>query len=323
MQRSAHLLDEAIDAARLVGNTQAISFSLFDRSLSALMAGDIEVALERGRESVELAATFERGLVSVYAGGMYALALLESGDVGAAHALLLDSGGGEQLHDFAGSWRSMYLEALARCSLTLDMPEQARAAAAQARREADHYAMDLPAMMADRAEAAVALAGGRLDDALGFALSSVRNADRIGSPVFIAAACILAGRALSAAQRKDEASEQLSRAVAVFDALGAQRYRDRVEAQLRELGGARSRRPKRGEQLTHGLGALSGRELEVAALIRSRHTNKEIASELFLGIKTVETHVRNIFNKLGVTSRVEIARVLERSALAPSGGVGG
>ena len=43
-----------------------------------------------------------------------------------------------------------------------------------------------------------------------------------------------------------------------------------------------------------------------------RRTNPEIASELFLSIKTVETHMRNIFRKLEVSSRVEVARVLER-----------
>ena len=49
----------------------------------------------------------------------------------------------------------------------------------------------------------------------------------------------------------------------------------------------------------------------MASLIRDRRTNKEIAGELFLSLKTVESHVRNIFGKLGVSSRVDIARALE------------
>ncbi len=50
-------------------------------------------------------------------------------------------------------------------------------------------------------------------------------------------------------------------------------------------------------------------------LITNRFTNREIAAELFLGIKTVETHIRNIFNKLGVSSRLEVARIGEGSAV--------
>lgn len=56
--------------------------------------------------------------------------------------------------------------------------------------------------------------------------------------------------------------------------------------------------------------------MEVAELIRSHSTNREIAGELFLSLKTVETHVRHISDKLCVSSRAEIARTLEANPRA-------
>ena len=49
----------------------------------------------------------------------------------------------------------------------------------------------------------------------------------------------------------------------------------------------------------------------MARLVVDRRTNQEIADELFLSLKTVETHMRNMFRKLDVSSRVELARKVE------------
>jgi signal transduction histidine kinase len=65
--------------------------------------------------------------------------------------------------------------------------------------------------------------------------------------------------------------------------------------------------------------ALSERELQVGRLVVDRKTNPEIAAELFLSLKTVESHLRNIFRKLDVHSRVEVARAIERADRAGDG----
>lgn len=51
----------------------------------------------------------------------------------------------------------------------------------------------------------------------------------------------------------------------------------------------------------------------MALLVTDRKPNPEIAAELFLSQKTVETHLRNTFNKTGVADRVALARAVERS----------
>ena len=50
----------------------------------------------------------------------------------------------------------------------------------------------------------------------------------------------------------------------------------------------------------------------MARLVVDRRTNPEIARELFLSVKTIETHLRSIFRKLDVSSRHDVARVMER-----------
>lgn len=60
---------------------------------------------------------------------------------------------------------------------------------------------------------------------------------------------------------------------------------------------------------------LSERETEVVVLIASGHRNKEIASKLFISEQTVKTHLSNIFQKLGVNDRLELALYAMRNGL--------
>ena len=56
-----------------------------------------------------------------------------------------------------------------------------------------------------------------------------------------------------------------------------------------------------------GLGALTGREREVLALVAAGRTNHDIAGELFISPKTASVHISHILAKLGATSRTEAA----------------
>jgi DNA-binding CsgD family transcriptional regulator len=62
-----------------------------------------------------------------------------------------------------------------------------------------------------------------------------------------------------------------------------------------------------------GVGSPAERARQVARLVVDRKTNPEIAAALFLSQKSVETHLRDIFRKLDVGSRVEVARAVERA----------
>ena len=96
---------------------------------------------------------------------------------------------------------------------------------------------------------------------------------------------------------------------------GSARYRAAAEQELRKLGRKIHRRTRPGRSDATGVGSLTARELEIARLVVDRRTNPEIAAALFLSQKTVETHLRNVFHKLDVSSRVEVARAVEDSEL--------
>jgi DNA-binding NarL/FixJ family response regulator len=82
---------------------------------------------------------------------------------------------------------------------------------------------------------------------------------------------------------------------------------------LRKLGRHIHRRTRPGAPDAPGVASLTERELQVARLVVDRRTNREIAAELYLSLKTVESHMRNLFRKLDVSSRVEVARTIEHA----------
>jgi DNA-binding NarL/FixJ family response regulator len=138
----------------------------------------------------------------------------------------------------------------------------------------------------------------------------------VGAPIEAALSRTLAGRALSRAGKRDRAVAELQRAAEAFEGCGALRYRELAERELGKLGHRPHRRTRAGKADGVGIDRLTEREIQVARLVVDRKTNPQIAAELFLSQKTVETHLRNIFRKVGVTTRVELARAVMRDDIA-------
>jgi DNA-binding CsgD family transcriptional regulator len=161
-----------------------------------------------------------------------------------------------------------------------------------------------------QARAAVRLAIGDALGAADLAQSAATTADVVGARVVAGRSRTLAGRALARAGRSNDAILWLDRAEAELSACGAARYADHAARELRRLG---RRVTRTGRRAADGL-QLSRRELEIAELVAQGKTNREIAAELFLSTRTVESHLGRIFAKLGVSSRAAVGGMLARRA---------
>jgi DNA-binding NarL/FixJ family response regulator len=118
-----------------------------------------------------------------------------------------------------------------------------------------------------------------------------------------AAALLAHGSWLRRGRRPTAARALLERAAGVAAACGATPLAERATQEFRAAGGQRLARH------ATGVDALTPSERRVAALAAAGRSNKAIAQELFVTIKTVEVHLSNTYRKLGVASRADLARL--------------
>ena len=127
--------------------------------------------------------------------------------------------------------------------------------------------------------------------------------DRDLRPFSRARTLLLLGEHLRRERRRAEARPHLRSAIEAFDRLGASPWEKRARAELRASGEtARKREPSTLTQLTP-------QQEQIVRLVADGATNKEVATQLFLSPRTVDYHLRNIFVKLGISSRADLIRL--------------
>ncbi len=315
---AARRTEQAIEIAHLAGSDQLMAWAETMHCWVAGRRGELTDAIAAGREAVRIGESVAKGPYTVVASCWLGDALVESGAPAEGHAAVLAAVEGPELPEVEPAFRSCIYEVLSRAELAQGKLEDARTWARRAQVAVEGLGLPGRESFALRALAQVALAEGRAQEAAALGLEAAEKAGaayRIES----ARARVVAGRALAAGGDREGALAELERASAQLAECGALRYRDQAVRELRRLGKPVGRGGRRGRG-ERGLEALSGREREVADLAAERLTNREIAERLVLSEKTVERHMSRIFQKLGVSSRVEVAREIERSAaLAESG----
>jgi DNA-binding CsgD family transcriptional regulator len=131
-----------------------------------------------------------------------------------------------------------------------------------------------------------------------------------GSRAFLGRALELRARAL---QRTDRpaAVQAFREAADVFRSCGAAFRLNRAVEELKELG----TRGRRAAGATLGPDALTQRERQVVRLAAEGKTHREIGEKLFIGQRTVETHLANAYAKLGIESKVDLMRRISQLGL--------
>jgi DNA-binding CsgD family transcriptional regulator len=207
-------------------------------------------------------------------------------------------------------------ELLTRAELALGLTDAAARWAEQAADVAGQVGLPGLDAQAKRAQAALLLGRGRPADAATLAAASAEQAEAARQPIWGARSRVLAGAALAQAGNAEAAIEQLVRAQETFAVHGAWRYRDQAARGLRQLGVHVVAERGRGQTPAPahaGLEALSKREMTVASLVHGGRTNRQIAQELSISLKTVENHLAKAFRRLGISSRAQLAMLVERS----------
>ncbi|MEV5240733.1 AAA family ATPase [Streptomyces cinnamoneus] len=130
-------------------------------------------------------------------------------------------------------------------------------------------------------------------------------ADDDGAAYDRARTALLLGERLRRDRRAGAARPYLRQAAETFHRLGAVPWEGRARGELRAAG------ESGGPAGPDALAALTSQELRIARLVADGASNRDVAARLFLSPRTVEYHLYKVYPKLGVTSRTELARLLQ------------
>jgi DNA-binding CsgD family transcriptional regulator/tetratricopeptide (TPR) repeat protein len=246
-----------------------------------------------------------------HAAWLLSLQATADGDPRRAHAWLSAMGEAERSHVLSRLWMDTADEPqIVRMALAVGDRELAESAVAEANRRAE-LSPDVLSLAAIAAHAGGLLDGDsqKLSEAVSLFEGSLRSLAH-------AAAWEDLGLARQRQGTAGPAIDALTQALVIFARAGATWDSARLRSRLRALG--IRRRVPAAERPATGWPALTKSELAVAQLVATGLTNREVAERLFVSPHTVNTHLRQVFAKLEVNSRVDLTRLATERNGGPS-----
>jgi class 3 adenylate cyclase/DNA-binding CsgD family transcriptional regulator len=334
--------DEVVERAVARSEPLRLAFGLIFRGGVHLRAGRVADAEADQRAALDVPQEMWTGsAVPVDALALLAETLLERGGPDAAGGALEDLGAAERLSDYQGN--STVLMARGRIRLARGLAEEAADDLLELGRRCESWTLRNPAAYPWRSQAAIALRGTDPDrarelieeelelarafgaaGALGVGLRAaglVHGGDEgialleegvevlATSPVRLehAHALVDLGAAQRQAGRREAARVRLAEGLDGAVVCGSTPLAEYARAEL-ALAGARPRRDR-----VTGRDALTPSELRVVRIAIAGRSNREIAEQLWVTLKTVETHLSRAYRKLGIKTRQELEEALSEA----------
>ena len=291
--------DEGYELAVQAGQATLCAYLLALRALADALAGDVEAARERAERALAVAED-----TSGRPAEHFALAALGEAELSVGRAA-------EAALALGPLVAFLRREQIREPGAARVVPNQVEALIALGELEEASELLDWYSQNAERLGRRSALAAaarcrgllraelGELEEALELLESAVELSGGAPIPSERGRALLARGAVHRRAKHKRAARESLETAEALFDGMGARAWAELARGELARVGG---RAPSTGE--------LTPTERRVADLVAEGLQTKQVAAALFVSPKTVEGHLTNIYAKLGVHSRAELARRL-------------
>jgi ATP/maltotriose-dependent transcriptional regulator MalT len=289
---AAQLAHEAVELAGQYGRTESEVYALFHLGWIEGVRGNVAEAREACRLSLSLATEsggFRRG-ARLSLG--YLESSLERYDAAWVYLDPANSATGEQPLARPVVHVPEMVEVLAQLGRTEDARARLTPFAARAAELNRRWALAAAA----HCEGLILVAEGDLDAADGVLRDAVDQSEANGWPIPWGRALLTLGSVQRRDGHKADARATLRSAADLFVGAGAEIWRQRAERELARIGGRTS--PAGGE--------LSPTEREIVRLVAAGHSNKHVARDLHVSVRTVEWNLSKVYRKLNVSSRAQL-----------------
>lgn len=299
LSRAQRYADSVSQAAHYIGGGFPTALAATARTIVSAHRGHADAARRDADEAVALANRFGSPALGMGPIGMLGFLALSEADPAACHRAL-----GPAIDAALGT------PGLPQMFCILFTPDEAEALVALGELESaakllswidDSASLGAPSSLAAaaRVRAFLAAAQGELDAAMARADESVTRYRQLAMPVELGRSLLVKGQVHRRRKEKRAAKESIQEALVTFDRVGTRMWSQRARDELARVG----LRPSAPTEMTPT-------EAQVAELVASGLTNKEVSERAFLTAKSVEGVVGRVYRKLGVRSRAELGAAM-------------